>query len=179
MSQSFFRFFIHQHYGDYHYHLTIKIIFCWKTNEIQKAKFSRKLAIFRSLSIERKKVKIGILKLSYLICVFTALLWSRFRSNRGRGQESNKQIGGQGNRGQGRGNLGQGRGNTGTQGNRGRRQSRGGRGQGRGGRGQGNQSQLSNINGSSSPSTSRNLQQVGSSYRAAFAWNIFVKYQRV
>ena len=47
LSQSFIRFFIHNHYGDYHYHLTIKIIFCNKANEIQKAKFNTELAIFR------------------------------------------------------------------------------------------------------------------------------------
>ena len=132
-------------------------------------------------------MKIGILKLCYLICVFfTALLWSRFRSNRGRGQESNQGIGGQGSRGQGRGNRGQSWRNPGTQDHRGQDQGRGGHvqgrgghGQGRGGLGQGNQSQSPNINGNSSPSTSRNLQQVGSNYRAVFAWNIFVKYQRV
>lgn len=84
------------------------------------------------------------------------------------------QIGGQGNRGQGRGNRGQGRRNPGAQGHRGRGQGRGSRGQGRGGRGQGNQSQSPIINGSSSPSTSRNLQQVGSSCRAVFLLGTFL-----
>ena len=83
-------------------------------------------------------MKIGILKLCYLICVFfTALLWSRFRSNRGRGQESNQGIGGQGSRGQGRGNRGQSWRNPGTQDHRGQDQGRGGHVQGRGGHGQG------------------------------------------